>query len=49
MAAAKRLDADYQEAWGEYEDAMLRENHDAVYPCKYSTYTKTELVTGFRP
>ena len=28
MGAAKRLDADYQEAWGEYEDAMQRE--DAV-------------------
>ena len=26
MAAAKRLDADYQEAWGEYEHAMLRED-----------------------
>ena len=30
MAAAKRLDADYQEAWGEYEDAMLREDADAA-------------------
>ena len=26
MAAAKQLDADYQEAWEEYEHAMLREN-----------------------
>ena len=30
MAAAKRLDADYQKAWGEYEHAMLREDDDAA-------------------